>query len=193
MLGKETLPLTLGLALDNKFGYLRSVPSSHVLATMHVGRAHRSAGPEGAIPTEPGIGPLFIASLSKCRTTSTPPARSQLSYRYHSPSRTTSFVERLSFPLPVHSVGRKEPDYKDQSSTQRRVFTNRLHCTSPDQRVNQGGQRILDKSTTPASNKASAPFESLSSISIARSSGNLQENEYDFAARTKCTWHPTEI
>ena len=28
-------------------------------------RAHQSAGPEGAIPPEPGIGLLFIASLSK--------------------------------------------------------------------------------------------------------------------------------
>ena len=129
----------------------------------------------------------------RARATSTPLAPKQLSYRYHSPSRTTSFVEHLSFPLPIRSVGRKVPDHKDQSSTRRRVFTIRLHRTSPDQRVNQGGRRILDKATTPASNKASAPFESLSAISIACSSDNLQENEYDFAARTKCTWHPTEI
>ena len=70
-----------GAVEHNKYGYLRSFLSSHVLAAMHGaltgarprGRAHRSAGPEGAIPPDLGIGPLINASLTEhhtmeCRT-----------------------------------------------------------------------------------------------------------------------------
>ena len=52
----------------------------------------------------------------RARSTSTPLAPKQLSYRYHSPSRTTSFVEHLSFPLPVHSAGLRNQTIKTKAA-----------------------------------------------------------------------------